>query len=76
MNFFWDRKKSLGKWIYRSVVSVSTKGFRRYLSSYETVLEKNKSVDLQRDMISTLISALFMSCLDFALPIPAQTSVE
>ena len=24
VNFFWDRKKSLGNWIHRSVVSVST----------------------------------------------------
>ena len=51
-------------------------GFRSYLSSYETVLIKNKSVDIQRDIISTLTLAVLMSCLDFAFPIPAQTSVN
>ena len=51
-------------------------GFRSYLSSYETVLIENKSVDLQRDIISTLTPAVFMSCLDFAFPIPAETSVD
>ena len=51
-------------------------GFRSYLSSYETVLIENKSVDLQRDIISTLTPAVFMSCLDFALPIPAKMSVN
>ena len=51
-------------------------GYRSYLSSYETVLIKNKSVDLQRDIISTLTPAVSMSCLDFAFPIPAQTSVD
>ena len=51
-------------------------GYRSYLSSYETVLIKNKSVDLQRDIISTLTPAVFMSCLDFAFPIPAETSVD
>ena len=51
-------------------------GYRSYLSSYETVLIKNKSVDLQRDIISTLTPAVFMACLDFAFPIPAKTSVD
>ena len=50
--------------------------FRSNLISYETVLIKNKSVDLQRDIISTLNPAVFMSCLDFAFPIPAKTSVH
>ena len=51
-------------------------GYRSYLSSYETVLIKNKSVDLQRDIISTLTPAVFMSCLDFVFPIPAETSID
>ena len=51
-------------------------GFRSYLSSYETVLIKNKSVDIQRDIISSLTPAVFMSCLDFVFPIPAETSVD
>ena len=51
-------------------------GFRSYLSSYETVLTKNKSVNIQRDIISTLTPAVLMSCLDFAFPIPAKTSVD
>ena len=51
-------------------------GFRSYLGSYETVLTKNKSVNIQRDIISTLTPAVLMSCLDFAFPIPAKTSVD
>ena len=51
-------------------------GFRSYLSSYETVLIENKSVDLPRDIISTLTPAVFMSYLDFAFPVPAETSVD
>ena len=51
-------------------------GLRSYLSSYETVSINNKTVDLQRDIISTLTPAVSMSCLDFAFPIPAQTSVH
>ena len=51
-------------------------GYRSYLSSYETVLIKNKSVDLQRDIISILTPAVVMACLDFAFPIPAKTSVD
>ena len=50
--------------------------FRSYLSSYETVLIENKSVNLQRDLISTHTPAVFMSCLDFVFPIPAKTSVD
>ena len=51
-------------------------GYRSYLSSYETVLIKNKSVDLQRDIISILTPAGFLACLDFAFPIPAKMSVD
>ena len=51
-------------------------GFRSYLSSYETVLIENKSVDLQRDIISTLTPAVFMSCLDFAFLTPVEMSVD
>ena len=51
-------------------------GLRSYLSSYETVSINNKTVDLQRDIISTLTPAVSISRLDFASLILVETSVE
>ena len=48
--FFWDRKKSLSKWIHRSVVSVSTnstfltEGYSVRLSLFWSI--KVKGLDL------------------------------
>ena len=41
-----------------------------------TVSNRNNSVNVQRDIISTLTPAVSMSCLDFASLIPGQTSVN
>ena len=41
-----------------------------------TVSNRNKSVNIQMDIISILTPAVSMSCLDFASLIPGQTSVH
>ena len=47
-----------------------------YLKGLQRLSISYISVNLQRDIISTLTPAVSMSCLDFAFPIPAQTSVD
>ena len=49
---------------------------RCFKSLKKTVSISCNSVNIQRDIISSLTPAVFMSCLDFAFPIPAQTSVH
>ena len=51
VNFFWDLKKSLGKWIHRSVVSVSTnstfltEGYSVRLSLFWSIKVKGLDLD-------------------------------
>ena len=41
-----------------------------------TVSNRNNSVNIQRDIISTLTPAVSMSCLDFAFLTPVEASVD
>ena len=47
-----------------------------FKSLNKTVSISYNSVNIQRDIISSLTPAVSMPCLDFAFPIPAQTSVH
>jgi len=49
---------------------------RCFKSLYKTVSISYKSVNIQRDIISTFTPAVSISCLDFASLILVQTSVD